>query len=163
MALYVTRPRRDEVRIGRGLPSGPLAPWLKSVEPGGIQTFLCSDWLILSQHYDVCTKDSGRFCPESNCSPPGPSDAEHSRAREPGYVMRYESAKASRVRLASMSHRSMMKAYLRKPISIKMGREKKSEVVINAFQLCVITRVERRYNFFLIRVELDLRLFTLRL
>ena len=23
MALYVTRPRRDEVRIGRGLPSGP--------------------------------------------------------------------------------------------------------------------------------------------
>ena len=22
MALYVTRPRRDEVRIGRGLPSG---------------------------------------------------------------------------------------------------------------------------------------------
>ena len=24
MALYVTRPRRDEVRIGRGLPSGSL-------------------------------------------------------------------------------------------------------------------------------------------
>ena len=23
MALYVTRPRRDEERIGRGLPSGP--------------------------------------------------------------------------------------------------------------------------------------------
>ena len=78
MELYVTRPRRDEVRIGRGLPS------VKSVEPGGIQTFLCSDWFILAQHYDVYTKDSGRFCPESNCSPPGPSDAEHSRAREPG-------------------------------------------------------------------------------
>ena len=24
MALYVTRPRRDEVRIGRGLPSGTV-------------------------------------------------------------------------------------------------------------------------------------------
>lgn len=77
--------------------------------------------------------------------------------------MRYQSAEASRVGLASMSHRSMMKAYLRKSISIKMGREKKLEVVINAFQLWVITPVERRYNFFLIRVELDLRLFTLRL
>ena len=70
--------------------NGPLAPWLKSVEPGGIQTFLCSDWLILAQHYDVCTKDSGRFCRESNCSPPGPSDAEHSRVREPGYVLKRE-------------------------------------------------------------------------
>ena len=26
MALYVTRPRRDEERIGRGLPSGRLKP-----------------------------------------------------------------------------------------------------------------------------------------
>ena len=25
MALYVTRPRRDEVRIGRGLPSGTVS------------------------------------------------------------------------------------------------------------------------------------------
>ena len=28
MALYVTRPRRDEVRIGRGLPSGTNRPRL---------------------------------------------------------------------------------------------------------------------------------------
>ena len=35
MALYVTRPRRDEVRIGRGLPSDPPPPVEILDPPGG--------------------------------------------------------------------------------------------------------------------------------
>ena len=31
MALYVTRPRRDEVRIGRGLPSGEMIRFVLSL------------------------------------------------------------------------------------------------------------------------------------
>ena len=44
---------------------GPLAPWRQSVESVGLQTFLCSDWLILARHYGVYAKDSVQFCPES--------------------------------------------------------------------------------------------------
>ena len=41
---------------------GPLAPWLKAVEPGGLQTFLYSDWLILAEHSGIVLfEDSGVF------------------------------------------------------------------------------------------------------
>ena len=44
---------------------GPRPLWQKAVKPRGKETFMCSDWLMLAQHYDVCTKESVRFCPES--------------------------------------------------------------------------------------------------
>ena len=39
MALYVTRPRRDEVRIGRGLPSGFTCRHVKKIDNGNVNTF----------------------------------------------------------------------------------------------------------------------------
>ena len=61
-----------------------------------------------------------------------------------------------------MSHRSM-KAYLRTPISIKIGREKNQKSLLTPFNFASLRLLKGIITFFLICVELGLHLFTLRL
>ena len=58
MALYVTRPRRDEERIGRGLPSGFNQWWLVSHNSTLMATY-CKQYIRLieiSGHFRALNK-----------------------------------------------------------------------------------------------------------
>ena len=54
MALYVTRPRRDEVRIGRGLPSGPgpsfEETWISFTQSRSVSSLVDNGAVILEKY-----------------------------------------------------------------------------------------------------------------